>query len=127
VKNKIESKQKKKDARPVPPEGKNEFLDQKAQLKHNWRKGKGHVEKTPETEKLIYDVANNPKCYLGPDDHGNHCYAKTLKNDRQVWVEVRNNKIKNWGINEPGDIKIYNSKTGFKALKAPKVKKNSKL
>jgi len=36
---------------------------------------------------------------------------------------VRNNKIKNWGINEPGDIKIYNSETGFKALKIPKGKK----
>ncbi len=117
---------KKKDSRSVPHEGKNEFIKQNAQRKHNWDKRKGHIEKTSENEKLIYDVANDPECYLGPDKRGNHWYAKKLENGKQVWTEVRNNKIKNWGINEPGNIKTYNSETGLKALKAPSKKNPGK-
>jgi len=111
---------KKKDSHPVPPEGRNEFSDQEAQLKHNWSKRKGHMEKTPKNEKLVHDVANDPECYFGSDKHENHCYAKILEDGKQVWTEVRYNKIKNWGINEPGNIKKWNSETGFKALKPPK-------
>jgi len=112
---------KKKDSRSVPP-GRNEFPDQEAQLKHNWRKGKGHVEKTPENKKLIYDVANDPEYYLGPDDRGHHWYGKILKNGKQVWAKVRNNEIVAWGVNKPGNIKYYNPETGLAALKAPSQK-----
>ncbi len=82
----------------------------------------GHLVKTPENEKLVYDVANDPKCYLGPDKRGHHWYRKILKNGKQVWTEVRNNKIINWGVNELGDIKICNSETGLAALKASSQK-----
>jgi len=85
-------------------------------------KREGHVEKTLENEKLVHDVANDSECYLGPDKHGKHCYAKILKDGRQVWAEVWNNEIRSWGINEPGNIKIYNSETGLKVLKAPSQK-----
>ena len=68
-------------------------------------------------------MANDSNCYYGPDDHGNHCYAKKLEDGRQVWAEVRDNKIRHWGINEPGNVRTYNSETGFKALKAPRGQK----
>ena len=64
-------------------------------------------------------MANDPDCYYGPDDHGNHCYAKKLEDGKQVWATVRNNKIRNWDVNEPGNIRPYNFETDFKALKAP--------
>jgi len=64
-------------------------------------------------------VANDQECYFGPDKHGNHCYAKILEDGRQVCMEVQDNKIKNWGINKPKDIRVYNTETGFKALKVP--------
>ena len=66
----------------------------------------------------MHDVANDPECYFGPNKHGNHCYAKILKDGKKVWAEVRDNKIRHWGINDPGNIRTYNPKTGFKALKA---------
>ena len=91
-------------------------------------KRKGHLVKTPENEKLIYDVANDPKCYLGPSNFGNHWYAKILENGKQVYAEVRGNIIQSWGINEPGNIRTYNSETGLKALKpsSQKIPKPSK-
>jgi len=79
-----------------------------------------HLEKIPENTKLVEDIVNDLECYLGPDKHGKHCYAKILKDGRQVWAEEWNNEIRSWGINEPGNIKIYNSETGLKVLKAPR-------
>ena len=117
-KQKQENEQEKK----KPPLGENEFPDQKAQQEHNWRKGEGHVERTPKNEKLMYDVANDPNCYLGPDKRGHHWYGKILKDGKQAWVEVRDNIMQGWGINEPGNIKTYNPKTGLKALRAPSQK-----
>ena len=117
---------KKKYSRPVPLEEKNEFVEQKEQLKHNWDKREGHVEKTPENEKLIHDVANNPNGYLGPSNFGNHWYAKLLANGKQVWVKVRNNKIINWGINKAKDIKKYNPNTDLSTLKVPRKKISGK-
>lgn len=120
-KQKQDSEQAKKKERAVPPEGENKHIKQDAQKEHNWGKREGHVERTPENEKLMYDVANDPNCYLGPDDYGNHWYAKR-EVGKQAWVKVRNNRIISWGINEPGNIRIYNSKTGLAALKAPSQK-----
>ena len=101
----------------------NKFPDQEGQLKHNWRKGEGHVERTPKNEKLFYDIANDPECLCGPPDkRGHHWYAKILENGKQAWVEVRGNTMQGWGINEPGNIKTYNPETGFKALKASRGK-----
>jgi len=82
-------------------------------------KREGHLKRTPENEKLIHDVANDPKYYLGPDKHGHHWYAKILKNGKQVYAEVRGNIMESWGINEPGNIRTYNPKTDFKAPKVP--------
>jgi len=88
---------------------------------------RNHIVKTPENEKLIYDIANDPDCYLGPDNHGKHCYAKMLEDGKQIWAECRNGYIRNGGINEPGKIRTYNSETGLAALKAPIGQKIPKL
>jgi len=37
-------------------------------------------------------------------------------------MKVRNNKIIGWGVNEPGNIRTYNSKTGLAALKSSSQK-----
>jgi len=89
---------------------------------HVWAKRPGHLERTPENEKLVHDVANDSECYFGPDKREHYWYAKILKNEKQVWVKVRNNKIIGWGINESSSIRKYNSKTGFVALKVPSQK-----
>ncbi len=34
-------------------------------------------------------MANDPNCYYGPDNHESHCFAKKLKDGKQVWAEVR--------------------------------------
>ena len=73
-------------------------------------------------QKLVEDVANDPNRYLGPEKHGKHCCAKILKDGKQTWAEVRDNDIIAWGINEPGNIRMYNSETGLAALKAPRGK-----
>ena len=82
-----------------------------------------------ENKKLIYDVANDPKCYLGPDKRRHHWYGKILKNGKQSWAEVRKNIMTSWGVNEPGNIRTYNSETGLKIRKYPrqKIPKPSKL
>ena len=101
------------------------YPQQEAQLKHNWCKKRGHVEKTPEYEKLFGDVANDPECLFGPadglpDKNGHYWYGKMLKDGRQAWVEVREEIMSNWGINEPGNIIEWNPITGLKAPKAPR-------
>jgi len=121
-KQKQNSEQAKKKDRPVPPPGENKFFEKEGQQKHQWGKRNNHVEKTPENEKMIYDMANDPNCYYGPDTRGNHCYAKKLEDGRQVWTTVRNNKIREWGVNDTDKIRTYNSETGFKALKTPSQK-----
>jgi len=93
-------------------------------------KREGHLIKTPENIKLVENVANNSEYHLGPPDkRGHHWYGKILEDGRQVWAEVRDNDIINWGMNRPGNIKTYNSETGLKALKAPsqKIPKLSKF
>jgi len=85
-------------------------------------KREGHLVKTPENEKLIHDMANDPECFCGPDDHGHHWYGKILEDGRQAWAEVRGNIMESWGINEPGNIRTYNSRTGFKTPKTPSQK-----
>ena len=119
---KQDSEQAKKKECPVPPPGKNKFLKDRSQQGHRWDDRPGHVKETPENKKIIYDMANDPNCYRGPDDYGTHWYSKMLEDGKQIWAEVRGNQIRNCGINEPSTIRIYNPKTGLKALKASRGK-----
>ena len=84
-----------------------------SQLKHIFRKSKkgGHLLDTPENRKLILELANNPKHYIGVDSIGRHWYAHNLADGSQLWAFVINGKIGNAGKNsEPFP---WNEKTGF--------------
>ena len=61
---------------------------------------------------MLEDTANNKKNYLGKDKYGNEWYQKNLENGKQVWVEVRNGKIIDGGLNNIP--KEWNPFTGLK-------------
>jgi len=79
---------------------------------HIFRNAPGHFTiDTLENRKLILDTARDPRNFLGVNEHGNKCYAKILKDGKQIWCEVRNDAIRNGGINlEP---RPFNSRTGL--------------
>eukprot|EP00009_Paramoeba_aestuarina_P003553 CAMPEP_0201506722 /NCGR_PEP_ID=MMETSP0161_2-20130828/588_1 /ASSEMBLY_ACC=CAM_ASM_000251 /TAXON_ID=180227 /ORGANISM="Neoparamoeba aestuarina, Strain SoJaBio B1-5/56/2" /LENGTH=339 /DNA_ID=CAMNT_0047900895 /DNA_START=136 /DNA_END=1152 /DNA_ORIENTATION=- len=82
--------------------------------KHIFRKAVGHV--VPRTNaskmrwaKLFEKVASNPKnqTTIGLSKHaqdaGVKMYRKQFRNGKQVWVQYRNGKMQNAGVNVPGD------------------------
>lgn len=71
----------------------------------------GHIIDTPENRKILLDVANDPTSIKGFDRHGLAWHSRDLPNGDQIWVQVRNGKIWNGGINNPP--KNYNPDTGF--------------
>lgn len=85
--------------------------DNPAIVKHIFQKKKGHLPDTPENRKLIEDVANDPNCYYGKDARGNDCYARTLPDGSQVWVIVRDGKIRDAGKND--EPHSWDPETGF--------------
>ena len=90
--------------------------------KHIFRNKEGHFRvDTAENRKLLIDMVNNKKNYLGPIKWEKQCYAKMTKNGKQIWAEVRNGEIRNAGIN---DIpRTFNPETGLcRPFKPKKVK-----
>jgi len=79
--------------------------------KHIFRNKSGHLEDTSANRNLLIRVASNFKNYLGIDQYGNQWFAKTLSNGRQIWASVRNNFIRNGGINS--ELKTFNPQTGL--------------
>jgi hypothetical protein len=51
------------------------------------------------------------KNFLGVDKYGNQWFSNLQKNGNQVWVQVRNNKIINGGVNNTP--KDFSSQTGL--------------
>lgn len=78
--------------------GRNSIPSENSVSKHIFRNKKGHLSDTVENRKLLENTANNNKNYLGKDRYGNEWYQQTLKNGKQLWTEVRNEKIINGGI-----------------------------
>lgn len=67
---------------------------------HIFRDREGHFsEDKPENRQLFIRVAMQAKNYLGTDKYGTQWYAETLSNGSQIWVQVRNNEIRNAGKN----------------------------
>ena len=72
-----------------------------ARHRHIFRYAEGHFrEDTPANRKILIDVASEPQNFLGSDRLGNRWFEETLADGRQVWAQVRDNKVTNGGINE---------------------------
>ena len=98
---------------------KNKIKIYEKNVTHIFRNSEGHfTEDTPQNRKLLEDVANNKKNFLGLDMRGTEWYAETLNDGKQIWIQVRNGEIRNGGINN--SPKIYNSKTGLSSPNKPK-------
>ena len=71
----------------------------------------------------MIDIAHDLSTRQGIDKHGN-AWHKIRDDGSQVWVQVRENKIRNGGINNPP--KVWDLQTGYSApnklTKGPKNK-----
>ena len=68
--------------------------------RHIFRQAPGHFsEDTPATRQHIIETALNPAFYRGEDKYKTQWYSQTLDTGSHVWVQVRNGKIRNAGIN----------------------------
>jgi hypothetical protein len=52
------------------------------------------------SRQALIDVANDPTNILGADHFGNAWAAKTLPDGTQIWVQIRDGRITNGGINQ---------------------------
>ena len=86
--------------------------DNNSTIGHIFREAEGHIPDTLENRALLVNVANNTENFRGIDKYGNEWYTKILENGKEVWVESRNGKIFDGGVNEIP--KSWNSDTGLK-------------
>jgi len=89
--------------------GKAEIFEKNA--KHIFRDVPGHLLDTLGNRDMLMELASNQKNYLGIDSYGNQWFSKVLSDGRQLWASVRNNLIRNGGINEVP--KVFNGTTGL--------------
>jgi hypothetical protein len=82
-------------------------------LQHVFRNADGHLaEDTPANRQLFIIAGSNPSNRLGTDQWGNEWFAETRPDGTQVWVQVRNGKIIDAGVNKT--VKSWDSSTGLK-------------
>ena len=72
-----------------------------SQLKHIFRKARGHLEDSPQNRQKILELANDPKCYGGKDRKGLDWHYRILDDGSQLWVTTRNGIIQDGGVNNP--------------------------
>ncbi|MCR5622470.1 MAG: hypothetical protein K6G18_11540 [Treponema sp.] len=89
----------------------NSLPKNKAQIKHIFRKGGGHLVDTSKNRKTLERIANNKKLYKGTDIYGKKWYIEPCKNGGQHWVSVKNGKIQDGGYNRTPVP--WNGKTGL--------------
>ncbi|WP_130300832.1 MULTISPECIES: hypothetical protein [unclassified Duganella] len=67
--------------------------------KHIFSGKPGHMPDTPDNRRLLEDVANDPQAWVAYDRYGKSWYARIDAQGRQIWVEVRGDRIVSGGIN----------------------------
>lgn len=82
-----------------------------AQLKHIFSGKTGHLRDTPANRKLITDLANNRKKFVGIDKYGNSWNVEVNRQGKQNWVRYRNGIINEGGQNEKA--REWDNGTGF--------------
>lgn len=111
------------DIPPEDPENNNEkkdneeikFPENKNMLKHIFRPSRGHFPlDSPENRKHLLNLVKDKRNFIGICDRGQEWYVKILENGKQLWAVVRNNIIRNGGINETP--RTFNSTTGLSRL-----------
>lgn len=99
---------------------KNVLPKKDAQIKHIFRKSKGHLCNTPKNQKTIIDLINDESNYKGTDKDGCKWYIKKGKNGSQYWAKVFNGIVSDAGYNRsPLD---WDDETGL--CKNPKKQSN---
>ncbi|MBE5857837.1 MAG: filamentous hemagglutinin family protein [Lachnospiraceae bacterium] len=83
-----------------------------SQLKHMFRNEEGHLPDTPENRKLLYELANDEKYYVGKDMWGNDWHVRQNSDGTQDWVEHQNKVISDGGKNSKP--KNWDDVTGLK-------------
>ena len=84
---------------------------------HIFRNRPGHISDTPENRTLLIDIAQDLSTRQGIDKHGTAWHSQIRNDGTQIWVQVRENKIRNGGINNPP--KSWNAQTGYSASHKP--------
>ena len=86
-------------------------------IDHIFRDESGHIIDTPANRALLQKVANDRSAILGPDARGNIWSATVRPDGSQVWVQIRDGRIINGGINvQP---RAYDPTTGLSGRMPP--------
>ena len=71
-----------------------------AKVRHIFRDATGHFrEDNPVNRQILIDTANRPANFVGTDRFGTDWFAETRPDGAQVWVQIRDGKITNGGLN----------------------------
>lgn len=82
-----------------------------AQLMHIFSDRQGHLSNTPQSRKMLQDLANSKTYYIGTDKYGNSWNAKICGDGSQIWVRYRDGIINEGGRNVAP--RTWNEETGF--------------
>jgi len=93
------------------------LIDEK-RVKHLFRNKEGHLPDTQKNRELLESVATDSQTVLGNDVHGNTWAARIQEDGSQVWIQSRNGKIINAGLNKVP--RSYNPETGLSSPTIPK-------
>ncbi len=77
----------------------------------------GHVPDTLSNRAMIERVANAENARLGKDQFESDGYAQTEADGRQIWVQVRDGRLWNAGVNT--SPRTFDPKTGLCAPEKP--------
>ena len=91
--------------------GINKLPKDDSQLKHIFRKERGHLEDSPQNRQRIIDLVNDLKYYGGKDQRGLDWYYKKLDDGSQLWATTRNGIIQDGGLNNPPQL--WDERTGL--------------